>query len=285
MARTGNETRGIRERVTPLSEQQITEYLERIGCPVTPEPPTLNYLGRLIVAHQQTVPFENISVLLGDPISLDKEDLFQKIVTQRRGGYCFECNGMFGHLLNALGFESRPLAARVWYRAREDVSARTHTLNLVVAEGRKRLVDVGFGGTTPRIAIPLVPGTYEDQDGPIELVQNAEHGWMFSRREDGTLRPQFSFTLDLVYPSDLVVANHFMSTHPASHFTHGLRLSRFTPTGRIGLTGDGLTIRDGQSVQHQMPGEIGDCLNKLFGLSIEDRLDELRSTLMKLGES
>lgn len=271
--------------MTNLSERQTSDYLERIGCPFPPERPTLAYLNRLIVAHQQTVPFENISVLLGDPVSLDKDDLFEKIVTQRRGGYCFECNGLFGHLLNTLGFESRPLAARVWYRARDDVSARTHTLNLVIAEGQKLLVDVGFGGTTPRIAVPLSPGRYEDQDGPIELVQNSEHGWMLSRQVDETLHPQFSFTLDLVYPNDLLLANHFMSTHPTSHFTHGLRLSRFTQAGRIGLTGDGLTIREGQTIHHQKPDTLSECLSEVFGLTLGKRLDELDAALMAWDES
>ena len=90
----------------------VDAYLRRIGYCGSPRP-TIGTLRALHVAHLATVPFENLSIHLGEPIVLDVEALFEKIVTRRRGGFCYELNGLFGAMLQALGFDATMLSAVV----------------------------------------------------------------------------------------------------------------------------------------------------------------------------
>src|SRR6185369_9420564 len=121
----------------------IEAYLKRINYSgsrdVTPET-----LRALQVAHLKTVPFENLSIHAGEPIVLEEEALFTKIVEQRRGGFCYECTGLFAGLLRALGFEVAMLAAGVAHREGGFGPVFDH-MTLMVTMDERWLVDVGFG--------------------------------------------------------------------------------------------------------------------------------------------
>src|SRR3954471_14394000 len=123
----------------------LAAYFDRIGYRGEPAPDqqTLIALHR---AHRMAVPFENLDIPLGRGIALDPERLFGKLVTGRRGGYCFEQNALFLRMLESIGFEARSLLARVWLMA-EATPPRTHTLNLVRLGSEQLIVDVGFGGS------------------------------------------------------------------------------------------------------------------------------------------
>jgi len=104
----------------------LDAYFARTGY-TGPRTPTLETLHGLVRAHVQTIPFENLDVLLGKPIDLEPAALMQKLVHDRRGGYCFEQNTLLLEVLTALGFHVRPLSARVrWQRPRDYTPARTH---------------------------------------------------------------------------------------------------------------------------------------------------------------
>src|SRR5262245_31633198 len=104
----------------------VDAYFARIGYRGG-RAPTLETLNGIVRAHVQTIPFENLDVLLGRPIELDVESLERKLVAARRGGYCFEQNTLLLEVLGALGFTVRPLSARVRYqRPRDYTPARTH---------------------------------------------------------------------------------------------------------------------------------------------------------------
>ncbi len=107
--------------------------------------PTLETLKRLHFAHATHIPFENLEILLGRPIKLDRESLWTKMVTGRRGGYCFEQNALFATVLEELGFRVTRLAARVRLGVKE-IRPRSHMLLAVEIEGNRWLADVGFGG-------------------------------------------------------------------------------------------------------------------------------------------
>src|SRR6185369_9612361 len=124
----------------------VDAYLARIGYS-GPRVPTLPVLHALTAAHTQTIPFENLDVLLGRPIDLQPDAIFDKLVRRRRGGYCFEQNGLFLHALEALGFRVRPLSARVRLdRPRDYTPPRTHMFLRVEIAGESWLTDVGVGG-------------------------------------------------------------------------------------------------------------------------------------------
>jgi N-hydroxyarylamine O-acetyltransferase len=205
----------------------LDAYLHRIGMPARP---TLDDAGlaRLQRAHRLAIPFENLDVVLGRGIAIDGDAVFAKLVTARRGGYCFEQNRLFLDALAALGFAARPLLARVWLGASE-VPPLTHTLSLVTIDGQDWIADPGFGGSYAP-PMPLVDGAEVGaSDGAaFRLVSDPTHGWMLLRDGDGTTTdgrgtgagymPQYSFTTGLVWDADLAMGNHWTSAWPESRF-------------------------------------------------------------------
>jgi N-hydroxyarylamine O-acetyltransferase len=123
----------------------LDAYFQRIGYEGD-RSPTLENITQLVIRHTHSIPFENLNPLLGWPVTLDLPSLEQKLVQAGRGGYCFEQNAMFLHVLRSLGVPVKSLAARVlWNWEGEEVSPRSHMLLLAEIEGETYLVDVGFG--------------------------------------------------------------------------------------------------------------------------------------------
>lgn len=252
------------------SPAQLADYFERIGYRGTPRPDgeTLNALQR---AHRLAVTFENLDIMLGRGIALAPERLFEKIVAGRRGGYCFEQNALFLLILDAIGFEARPLLARVWLGA-EATPPRTHTLNLVGLDGENLIVDVGFGGSfvpPMRLAAGVEAAT---ADGARHrLVADSDHGWMLERDGGDGWARQYSFTLDPVWPADLEMANHFTATRPDTRFTTLRIASAATPDGYVSLIDHALTTsRMGRSDTREIADseEYRRVLAENFGLAL-----------------
>ena len=225
----------------PLSPAQLAAYLERIGHDGTPraDRETLNALQR---AHRLSIAFENLDIPLGRGIALAPERLFEKLVTLRRGGYCFEQNGLFLAMLEAIGFAARPLLARVWLSA-ETVPGRTHTLNLVRLDGEDLIVDVGFGGSyVPPMALADGAEAATPDGARHRLIADPDHGWMLERDGGEGWQRQYSFTLDPVWPVDLEMANHFTSTRPGTRFTTLRIASAPIADGYVSLIDRQLTV-------------------------------------------
>lgn len=220
-------------------------YLARIGLPVRPAPDAsgLRVLHR---SHRCAIPFENLDVRLGREIAIDGMRVFDKLVTARRGGYCFEHNRLFTGALAALGFLARPLLARVWLGATE-TPPLTHTLSLVTIGGQEWIADAGFGGSDAP-PMPLVAGSEtRAPDGALfRLVEDPTHGWMLLRNgpsatTDGRgggpgFQPQYSFRLTPVADADLAVCNHWTSTAPGTRFLTATIVSLVLRAGFVGLT-------------------------------------------------
>lgn len=223
----------------------LDAYLARIDMPARP---TLDDAGlsRLQRQHRQAIPFENLDVALGRPIAIDSASVFAKLVTARRGGYCFEQNRLFGDALSAIGFDHRPLLTRVWLGTTEP-GPLTHTLSLVDIDGQGWIADPGFGGSYAP-PMPLVDGaTAEAPDGArFRLDRDALHGWMLMRdgpaattdgRGTGTgWQPQYSFTQAPVFAADLAMGNHWASTAPGTRQTTVRIASIVLPHGFASLT-------------------------------------------------
>lgn len=226
----------------------LDAYLARIGH-AGPVPPTLTTLNALAAAHVQTIPFENLDVLLGRPIELDLAALQAKLVTARRGGYCFEHNTLFLAVLAQLGFEVRPLSARVRYqRAREFTPARTH-LFIRVELGESWLVDVGVGAMSATAALRLADdGAQATPNEPRRIVR--EGALLYDQVQlGGAWQDVKEFTLEEMPPIDRIVANWYTSTHPSSHFKNRLLVARATADGgRIGLLDRELSVRGADGV-------------------------------------
>jgi N-hydroxyarylamine O-acetyltransferase len=213
----------------------VAAYLDRIGIrrPVGSDAASLRHLH---VAHLLSVPFENLSIHWGEPIVLDEEALFEKIVVRRRGGFCYELNGLFAALLRELGFDVDLLAAEV---ARKDggYGPPFDHMALRVALAGSWLVDVGFGDSFRQ---PLRLDASGEQVEGVDAFRIDAVGErrVLSRRGGGDVwAPQYRFGLE---PHDLAEYEpmcRYHQTSPDSHFTQNRVCSLATPSGRVTLSG------------------------------------------------
>lgn len=248
----------------------VSDYLNRIGVSHRPSS-TLESLHGLQAAHMRHVPFENLDVLLGRPLSLSVEDLFEKIVTQKRGGYCFELNTVYGALLSEIGFEPVPMLARVWLRNPDETPPRTHLVNRVKIDGEDWISDVGFGGRAARVPLKIGDGyEVDDGDGHIRIVKDAEFGYRISRLQDGAWSDQYTVETQAAHMSDILSGNHWTENHPSSHFRQGIGVGLFTEEGRMSFYGGVLTHRGRETRTQPMSGlhDILDVLKCEFGLDL-----------------
>jgi len=256
-------------------------YFARIGY-AGDGAPTLATLRALVLAHVQHIPFENLDVLLGRGIDLEPAAVERKLVHAGRGGYCFEQNSHFLHVLGALGFAVTPLSARVRVqRPREFMPPRTHVLVRVELDGVAWLADVGVGALSP--TAPLRFDTEDEQATPHEprrLVREGAWDGLGLRGPDARMFHQVRFgeawhdvcelTLEPMPPIDREVGNWFTSTHPRSHFRDRLMAARATAAGRVTLVNRELSFRDRAGVADTRtlasPAELLAALDEHFGL-------------------
>jgi N-hydroxyarylamine O-acetyltransferase len=261
-------------------DHQTVEYLQRIGAE-RPNAPTPEALRDLHAHHQLAVPFENLSIHLGEPIVLDEDSLFDKIVQRRRGGFCYELNGAFGRLLTDLGFAVTYLAAGVFGEGGTLSPLFDHMVLGVEADG-PWLADVGFGDHS---LYPLrldEAGPQLDPQGMFEVSRTPEGDLDILR--DG--KPQYRAETRPRRLVDFVPACWWQQTSADSHFRQSLvctipvdghpgpRLGRVTLIGRLLIR----TLADErQETELASDGELLAAYRDLFGIGL-DRVPELAST-------
>lgn len=255
--------------MTPSSDAlDLDAYFARIGRSFAPRN-DLATLDALVCAHVRAIPFENLDILLGRPIRLDLASLVQKLVRDRRGGYCFEQNTLFSYVLRALGFRLRTLAARV-RPTPGVVLPRTHMLLEVDVAGAPYLADVGFGGHGPTGALRMEPGL--EQRGRLEAHRFVREGdaLVLQARLGDAWADLYAFGREEYLPVDYEMANHWTSTHPSSRFTRELVAVRADEAGRWSLRDDELSFRSASGeVERRSVGEGDERLRVLeerFGL-------------------
>ena len=216
----------------------VSAYLERLQYRGSRDasPDTLRELQ---LAHLVAVPFENLDIYLGRPIVLDEAAFFKKIVDGRRGGFCYELNGLFAVLLRALGFGVTLLSARV---AREDDSFSPEFCHLTLlvdlpGGGPRRLADVGFGDCFREPLSLAEPGDQVasafDDGRAYRLAHDGEEVTLLRREDEGPWQPQYAFSMAPRRLEEFTAMCHFQQTSPQSHFTQRRICSRATPEGRI----------------------------------------------------
>ena len=185
----------------------LDAYLSRVGLS-DPGPPDVTGLRRLQAAHVEAIPFENLDILLGRGVHLDLARLRDKLIAQRRGGYCFEQNTLFVEILRELGFTASAREARVRAGATA-VLPRTHMVIAVEIAGQSWLADVGFGGEGPREPVAMSGEATAPAAGlSYRVVEEGELRVMQMRR-DGAWTDQYAFLPRPVQPIDLEVANWY----------------------------------------------------------------------------
>jgi N-hydroxyarylamine O-acetyltransferase len=244
----------------------LDAYLARVGY-AGPRRATRETLAALHEAHVARIPFENLDILLGRPISLEPAALQLKLVSGRRGGYCFEQNTLFRAALEALGFRVTSLAARV--RGGGVLRPRTHMLLRVDLDEGPVLADVGFGGDGPVHPVPLVPSD-PGAAAPGYRLRREDELWVLTGDATGERTDLYAFTLEPHFPVDFEMANHYTSTWPRSPFVQSLTAQRSWPHRRAILRNRDLTIREGGRVQNATirdPDHLLEVLEREFSLS------------------
>ena len=257
----------------PQAGVDLAAYTARIGFDGVPTP-TIETLRRLIVKHAAAIPFEAIDVLLDRGIDLSPAAVDAKLIRARRGGYCFEENGLFRRVLATIGFEVEPLLARVRWMQPADAppTPRTHMVLKVVVDGEAWLADVGFGSSVP--TAPLRLATSEPQptgNGDYRILPFAGGLRLELQTADGWT-PLYEVGLEPQFDIDFEVANWFTGTHPTSHFRHRLSVTRSVPGRRYALLENRFTVRgpDGEAEQRLLSAdEIERTLAEIFGLPVE----------------
>src|SRR5579859_1846653 len=235
-----------------MDQETVAAYLARVGVtrPAACDAPALRALHR---AHQLAVPFENLSLHLGEPISLDERDLVDKIVHRRRGGFCYELNGTFALLLEALGAQVSRVAARVYGEAGLGPPFDHLALIVHAADGSGPwLADVGFGSHSD---YPLLLSSRDEQDDPAGRFRlaDADEGDIDVLR-DG--KPQYRIETRERTLADCVPTCWWQSTSPLSHFTRSTICSRLTPGGRVSVSGRLLIqTEDGTRTEQLLDGD------------------------------
>lgn len=253
---------------------QLSPYLQRIGYSGTLNS-SFGTLVQIVARHAGSIPFENIDAFLGRRVSLDPEAVFDKLVTQRRGGWCFEQNLLLGEALRELGFDVTDLGARVvWGRTADAVAARTHRALLVRVSGRAWLADVGFGGMTMAGLIDM------DIEGPQQVVRDSfrlsrvGQDFLVSARVRAEWLPMYRFDLHPQLPVDFEAANFQLVHDPASHFTQGMVASRIVESGRHALRGRELAFHtfEGETTRRELgsAAELVATLRGEMGIVIDE---------------
>lgn len=251
-------------------------YVSRIGH-TGGVAPTHDTLCSLVAAHNRSILFENLDPLTGVPVAdLSADALADKLIDRRRGGYCYEHNGLLGYVLDELGFGVQRLAGRVvWMHESDALPAQTHqVLSVTLPDGDgPYLVDVGFGGQTLTSPIRLATGPVQPtRHEPYRLLDHAE-GCELQAEIRGVWQPLYLLSLTPRPLVDLEVGSWYVSTHPRSGFVTGLTAALVTDDARWNLRGRHLAVhRAGGSEKTRLDtaAEVVDVLGDRFGINIAD---------------
>lgn len=257
----------------------LDAYLRRIGYD-GPLEATIEVLRDIHRAHAGAIPFENLDILLGRGISLDLERVQEKLVSGKRGGYCYEHNMLFSAVLSAIGFDVHRLIARV---QPDKPGPRTHMMLNVRIDGQAWLADVGFGAA---LLEPIPLGSIVRQGAWTYGTRRRPDGtWGLQDLSNGEAPDLYAFTQEPQHRIDYEIANHFTATHPSSPFVGQAVAIRTTPEERFTLRGLTLATRraDGTSGERLIDAdELGAVLRETFGIALgEDEISRLRDRAVR----
>ncbi|XP_069840545.1 arylamine N-acetyltransferase, pineal gland isozyme NAT-10-like [Dendropsophus ebraccatus] len=253
-------------------------YLQRVNLTDT-GPPSLSALQELHRRHVLAVPFESLSIHSGEKIILDISWIYDKIVVRRRGGFCYENNGLFSWVLQQLGYQPRVLAARSRDRMTGTYGLPfDHMISTVELEGRTWLCDVGYGEGIAE-PVPLEAGWEGEQDSGVFRLQVEGDEWHMERKEEETWRCLYKFTLKECTFEDFREMCEYHQTSPSSFFVKKSFCTQLLPGARLTYVGHRLIsteytkgggcVRTTQELTNE---EIPEILRDKFGIVLKGKL-------------
>jgi N-hydroxyarylamine O-acetyltransferase len=248
----------------------LRAYLDRIGFAGTPRP-DLATLREMHSRHLLAIPYENLDVQLGRPVSRDPAAAFDKLVVRRRGGWCYEMNGLLGAALDAVGFKVTRLAGGVHRMVRGDEVVGNHLVLLVDLDGAPWIADVGFGDG-PLEPYPLREAAFRIAGFDFRLERLDARWWRFHNHAWGA--PTFDFTTEPADAARLEDRCQWLQTAPDSNFVLNAVAQRHAPAGLLQLRGRGFRrVSSGGEVQDQLIDSADayvEVLARGFGLDLPE---------------
>ncbi len=247
----------------------VKAYLNRIGIQEE-KAPTTGFLDELIYAHQHSVPFDNLDVYekrLTPQLGI--EELFDKVVVRKRGGYCFELNAIFGALLKALGFEVQPCMARVLLRPMP-YPLISHRANIVTIDGKRYLADVGFGGPQATFAPLIEDGASRTEEGQTFTMHRVAHSWweVGYRGTKEEERSVLRICMLAVGEEDFVPLSFYQANFEGSVFRNNRMVNIKTADGALDLRNNTYTVfAGGEKTSREIADdELDELLANKFGI-------------------
>lgn len=219
-----------------------THYLNQLGI-ISPLPVNLATLKHLQKLHLERYAFQCLSSVLHHPISLEEDDIYQKVIVERKGGYCFELNLLLMHLLCHLGFDVQFHSAKIVHNNEPFAKhAYTHGFLLVTLDGQEYVVDIGYGGFNPTEPLRLNTEDVQETEYGNYKITPYEQGYYLAIQQGSEWRILYAFYKCPQYMPDLIVKNWYVSTHPDSPFRTRLIASRIENGLRHNLLNNRYTV-------------------------------------------
>ncbi len=256
----------------------IQNYLKKIGYDKQPKV-DLDTLAEIHRCHAFNIPFENFDVFLNDGVDIQKSIVLDKIVDNKRGGYCYELNGSLYDLLAAIGFKVKYLVSRPML-GYEAIRPKTHMMLMIDLDGEQYLADVGFTSLNIIEPIPIKPNIEHEQFGfHFRIIEDNERGFIFQSKSEGKWESCYSFDLSENQYIDYKLANFFNSHSPESICTNIIIVGKYFENGRIRLINNNLEIRlndRNEDVKVGDKGHLSLLLDKYFGIVLDfDQLNKI----------
>lgn len=249
---------------------RLQAYLQRIGYSGATEPGSDN-LRAIHRAHLMSVPFENLDIHVGRWIVLDEDRLYHKIVNERRGGFCFEQNGLFSAMLSEMGYDVQRIEANVRGSDGDYGIPFAHMTLIVTLDGKRWLADVGFGDSFIEPLEIDNPAPQMQRNKAYKIVLDGDTGYYMEGQENGDFQIEYRFFFQPHDLRDYADACYYMQTSPKTHFTQKRVCSKATPTGRISLSDLRLiTTENGSRTEREISGEaeFEALLQQEFGIDL-----------------
>ena len=264
-----------------MNKEQISAYFSLLGMnPDTKPDYTYEFLCRIQYRHVTSIPYENLDIIQGKPLCYTTDALYNKIVRERRGGYCFELGGLLSRFLKDLGFEVTNYLGR-FLRDVEGTPVRHHRVMKVMTQDGPYIVDVGVGSAAPRYPVKLEEGLIQEQFGETyRFEKTPDLGWVLYELHHDDWRPFYSFTEDPQLEIDYLLPSFYCEQHPDSKFNKGIMVAIKTADGRKTLNGREYKVFRGEKVvqvkENLTDDEITACLEQEFGIAISQICDGIQ---------
>ena len=254
-----------------VPSEKAKAYFARINFKFDPTLSEEEFLNRLQYAHVTSVPYENLDILNKIPLKFDTDSLFDKVVTRKRGGYCYELNGIFGWLLRDLGFEVHDYMGR-YLRGEEGIPMRRHRVLRVVGESGEYICDVGIANTAPRYPLKLVESVVQEQFGERYVIEKEPFfGYViYLVSENGERERFYSFTGEEQLDIDFVAPSFYLENSPDSKFNKKEMVAVKTENGRKVIDGKIFKIYDGKQIDIPIASDrmMADILEIHYGIKL-----------------